>query len=148
VALDRRRAKGRANKGSFISVPHTILEHDNYASLSARAVKLLIDLFAQFRGSNNGDLAAAWKLMEKRGWRSKETLHRAKRELLDKARMQSVCGHLACNRRVRREAGHCTYTRCIGLLEAGKQPGSIIRAPYTDHIGPITVPIRVKTATY
>ena len=44
----------------------------------------MIDLFAQFKGSNNGDLAAAWKLMEKRGWRSKETLHRAKRELLEK----------------------------------------------------------------
>ncbi len=84
MAVNRRRAKGRANKGSFISVPHTILEHDNYASLSARAVKLLIDLFAQYRGSNNGDLAAAWKLMQKRGWRSKETLHRAKRELLEK----------------------------------------------------------------
>ncbi len=90
MALDRRRAKGRADSGSFVAVPHRILEHDNYASLSARAVKLLIDLFAQYRGSNNGDLAAAWKLMQKRGWRSKETLHRAKRELLQKGFIETT----------------------------------------------------------
>jgi hypothetical protein len=39
-------------------------------------------LAQQYRGDNNGDLSAAWKLMKPRGWRSEETLHRAKHELL------------------------------------------------------------------
>lgn len=52
--------------------------------LSARGVKLLLDLFGQFDGRNNGDLTAAWSIMSKRGWRSKETLYRALGELLDR----------------------------------------------------------------
>lgn len=54
----------------------------NYRELSAHAVKLLNDLGLQFRGANNGDLSAAWKLMQPRGWRSRDTLGRALAELL------------------------------------------------------------------
>ncbi len=34
---------------------------------------------------NNGDFSAAWRLMEKRGWRSRDTLGRALNELADKS---------------------------------------------------------------
>jgi hypothetical protein len=44
---------------------------------------LLFDLLAQYRGNNNGDLCAAWKLMQPRGWKSEETLHKAKLQLLE-----------------------------------------------------------------
>ena len=44
---------------------------------------LLWDLAAQYRGDNNGDLCAAWKLMHLRGWKSEETLSKAKRKLLE-----------------------------------------------------------------
>ena len=44
---------------------------------------LLFDLAAQYRGDNNGDLCAAWKLMHPRGWKSEETLCKAKRDLLE-----------------------------------------------------------------
>jgi hypothetical protein len=54
----------------------------NYRALSAHAVKLLNDLGLQFRGANNGDLSAAWKIMQLRGWRSRDTLGRALAELL------------------------------------------------------------------
>jgi len=63
-------------------MPHAVLEHDNFAALSPFAVKLLCDLLAQYRGSNNGDLQATFKLMRRRGWRSKTTLHKAIRELV------------------------------------------------------------------
>jgi hypothetical protein len=42
---------------------------------------LLLDLLAQFNGYNNGDLCAAWRLMKRRGWRSKDSLWKALGEL-------------------------------------------------------------------
>lgn len=45
-------------------------------------MKLLLDIAAQYRGDNNGDLCAAWKVMQKRGWRSEDTLNKAKKELV------------------------------------------------------------------
>lgn len=77
--------KGAAKKrdgGRFLALPWDVLESRAYLVLSPYAVKLLIDLAAQYRGNNNGDLGMAWKIMRPRGWRSEETLHKAKRELL------------------------------------------------------------------
>lgn len=80
---NRFRNKGRMESGSFVIVPHAVLEHPNYTNLSARAVKLLMDLYAQYRGNNNGDLCAAFTLMKHRGWKSKDQLQKAKGELLE-----------------------------------------------------------------
>ena len=79
----RARAKGRRDSGSFIAVPKIILEGDEYASLTAKAVKLLLDVFGQYNGRNNGDLACTWLVMRQRGWRSRDTLGRALKELLE-----------------------------------------------------------------
>ena len=70
VARDRIKAKGRRDLGSFFALPHAVLEHENYTRSSPKAVKLLIDLGAQYKGNNNGDLCAAWSLMTARGWNS------------------------------------------------------------------------------
>ena len=64
-------------------MPHRVLESEPYTRLSGKGVKLLVDLFAQFRGGNNGDLGMAWTVMRKRGWRSRDTLDRACKELVD-----------------------------------------------------------------
>jgi hypothetical protein len=50
--------------------------------LSANSVKLLIDLMGQYNGYNNGDLCLVWTQMEPRGWKSKETLYKARDELI------------------------------------------------------------------
>jgi len=63
---------------------HDIMKDENFFNLSAHSTKLLIDLISQFNGKNNGDLCAAWSLMEKRGWRSKGTLYRSIKELLNR----------------------------------------------------------------
>lgn len=84
MARARAKTKGRRQQGSFIALPHAILESVEYAALSAHAVKLLLDLFAQYRGDNNGDFSAAWKVMKSRGWTSKAMLYRALRELQNK----------------------------------------------------------------
>ena len=46
----RYRAKGRSDNGTFIALPHRLLECEPYTQLSGKGVKLLVDLFAQFHG--------------------------------------------------------------------------------------------------
>ena len=78
------RYKGNRSKreaGSFVSLPHNVIRSQNFVSLSAHAVKLLIDLLSQYKGNNNGDLCATWTLMQRRGWKSKDTLNKALKEL-------------------------------------------------------------------
>src|SRR5665647_1409235 len=76
-------AKEKRDGGAFLTVPATVLNGAAYIGLSAHARMLLFDLLAQYRGDNNGDLCAPWKLMRPRGWKSEQTLHYAKRELLE-----------------------------------------------------------------
>ena len=78
------RQKGRRSSDSFIRIPHHVVNHENFRTLSPRATKLLIDLLAQFRGYNNGDLAATLKMMQERGWNSSDQLNKAKNELVDR----------------------------------------------------------------
>ena len=84
MTRNRQKLKGRRNGSSFIMVPHRVLECTNYASLSPRAVKLLFDLYGQYKGSNNGDFTLAWSVMKEKGWNSKDQLNKARLELLEK----------------------------------------------------------------
>ena len=83
MARKRSRAKGRLEKGPFFVVPNAVVEHPKYARLKPRAVKLLIDVYSQYNGHNNGDFTAAFSVMRKRGWSSKDQLRKALLELLE-----------------------------------------------------------------
>lgn len=74
----------RRIKGKFLAIPETVYNHEDFKSLSKRAIKLLIDLLTQYNGCNNGDLCAAMKIMKKRGWTSNDQRNKALKELLDK----------------------------------------------------------------
>ena len=80
----RRLVKGRQTTNSFLGLPHHVLDHDNFRTLSPKATKLLIDIAAQYRGNNNGDLSATLSLMRDRGWNSSDQLDKAKKELVGK----------------------------------------------------------------
>ena len=80
----RRLVKGRQTTNSFLGLPHHVLDHDNFRTLSPKATKLLIDIAAQYRGNNNGDLSATLSLMRDRGWNSSDQLEKAKKELIEK----------------------------------------------------------------
>ena len=69
--------------GGFCGIPRVVWKHPDFFSLSGSAVKLLVDLCGQFRGKNNGDLTVAWNVLNKRGWKSKTTITRAVKELID-----------------------------------------------------------------
>lgn len=78
----RSRATGRRESGTFFGLPHAVMASESYRALSAHAVKLLCDLGSQYHGFNNGDLSATWKVMQPLGWKSRDTLERAKKELV------------------------------------------------------------------
>ena len=80
----RRRIKGRQTTSSFLQLPHHVLDHEVFKTLSKRATKLVIDIASQYRGHNNGDLCAPFSLMRKRGWNSSDQLEKAKKELIEK----------------------------------------------------------------
>jgi len=73
--------KKNKNIESFLSLPHILLNSVAYSKLSAHAVKLLIDISAEFRGVNNGDLSATFNSLKKKNWHSKGTLNKAIKEL-------------------------------------------------------------------
>ena len=76
------RVRKRAKQGQFVALPHVVLESPSYLNIGSSAKALLIDLAHQYNGRNNGDLTAAFGHMKKRGWRSKQTLAKALRELI------------------------------------------------------------------
>jgi hypothetical protein len=76
-------AAEKRDRGAFRQIPLSVLEGRAFLDCSPYAAKLLLDLLTQYRGQNNGDLTAAWKVMKPRGWRSEATLHKAKQELLE-----------------------------------------------------------------
>jgi hypothetical protein len=75
-------AKGRRESGAFAAIPHDVIHSANWRRASGNAIKLAIDLLAQFNGANNGDLSAPFSAMQKRGWKSSGTLKRAELEAL------------------------------------------------------------------
>jgi hypothetical protein len=77
-------AKEKRDGGAFITLPLCVLNGSAYLGVSAHARMLLFDLVAQYRGDNNGDLCASYKsVMKPRGWKSENTLHKAKLELIE-----------------------------------------------------------------
>jgi hypothetical protein len=81
--LSRQKHKGRKETGTFLRIPTAVLTSPNCCALSMKAKALLLDIGARFNGFNNGDLAAPYSWMKLRGWKSKDTLHRALKELLE-----------------------------------------------------------------
>ena len=79
----RRRHKNRNPKGRFIQIPYAVLDDEAYISLGPSAKWLLTDLLRQYNGSNNGSMSTAFKLLKKRGWKSKDTLDKARLSLLE-----------------------------------------------------------------
>lgn len=76
-------AKDKRFSGGHIALPWAVLDSRAYKELPTYAVKLMLDLARQYRGHNNGDLCAAWKIMQPMGWKSEDTLHKAKQALLN-----------------------------------------------------------------
>lgn len=80
----RDKIKSKWGGGAFHALPRDFVKSSVVMSLGPYASKLFLDLVAQYSGFNNGDLTIAWRVMKKRGWRSKATLEKATAELIGK----------------------------------------------------------------
>lgn len=79
----RQTGKGASGEGHRLQVPAAVLNSPNYRALSHKAKALILDMGARYNGYNNGNLALPWSWMKVQGWKSKDTLQRAIKELLD-----------------------------------------------------------------
>jgi hypothetical protein len=69
---------------SFAGIPRVVMDSDDFKGLHGNAVKLLLALAYQYRGHNNGDLTAAFSIMqEKFGFTARGVVKRAVKQLLD-----------------------------------------------------------------
>lgn len=66
-----------------MAIPIQVLTSENYTTLNGWDTKLLVDIYVQYDGKNNGDLCAAWSVLSKRGWNSPATLNRSISKLLN-----------------------------------------------------------------
>lgn len=97
------RYKGSRYSEPFVGIVRSVFDSPAFTALSPHACKLLLELAAQYRGDNNGNLTVAWSVVSKRGWRSRTTLWRCKAELIEagfvyvtrKGHMPSTCELLA-----------------------------------------------------
>lgn len=76
----------------FAGIPHRIIEHKDYASLSGNAVRLLVWFAYQYNGRNNGKLTAIFNQLEEKGFNSKTTLASAVKELRQKGFIELTRG--------------------------------------------------------
>jgi len=81
---DRIKATGRREKHAFVGIPKACMNHENYIVLTMPAKILLHEFCYQYNGFNNGDLCAAFSVLNKRGWKSKGTVNRALKELKER----------------------------------------------------------------
>lgn len=67
----------------FVAMPKAIVLSSEWQGMAPSAMRLALDLMAQYTGKNNGRLCPAFIVMQRQGWRSETTLIKAKRALLE-----------------------------------------------------------------
>ena len=88
--MTSKRTVGRRIAGGFIALPNAIFRTPEFAALSGRAVKLVIEMALQFNGSNNGDLSITRVVMANRGFKSADQLVKARDELIQTGWIQQT----------------------------------------------------------
>lgn len=83
IAKAQRKSFGDRDGGGFIALPWQVVDSAAYQGLSHPARSLLIEIDRQYVRDNNGRLLASFNHMKTRGWKSSDTLDRAKKELLN-----------------------------------------------------------------
>ena len=74
--------KQKRDGRQFITIPFVVLDRPSFYALSSSGNKLLLDIIRQYNGYNNGYLCCCFSIMQKCGWKSKETLQKAKTDLI------------------------------------------------------------------
>lgn len=69
--------------GTFVALPHAVIDSQAFRDLSAHARAFLIDVARQFNGFNNGSLLCSRAHMAPLGWKSNDMLTKCTKELLE-----------------------------------------------------------------
>lgn len=124
------KSKGRRESGGFVLLPHALLNHPDFISLTPTGLRVLLWLAKHFNGRNNGDLSVTAGQVKTFGIGSSASLSRALAELQEKR-------WIVCTRtgRFMKPGGRCSL---YGLtwLPIDDCPGKDLEHP------PTTAPIR------
>ncbi len=114
--------------GTFVALPHAVIDSKAYRGLSVHARAFLIDVARQFSGFNNGSLLASRAQMAPLGWKSNDMLTKCTKELIEaKLLHMTVMG-----RRPNRAAWFAVTWQKLDKLD-GYDPGaaeSFVRGAY------------------
>jgi len=83
-----------------MALPYSMINHPNFQKLKPVAIKMLLALFAQYNGENNGDFCASTKYLWQRGWNSNQQMKKGLDLLLEQGWIEMTRqGHLpnVCN---------------------------------------------------
>lgn len=78
----KRRQNADRDGGTFIGLPHAVLQSPAFLGLSYVARSLLLEVALQYHGDDNGRLLLSRKHLATRGWKSADFIQRGKNELL------------------------------------------------------------------
>jgi hypothetical protein len=76
------KSKARKGSGGFITIPHVVLDSESYCMLSGNALKVLMAIYHQYKGGNNGDLCAPFSYAKKYRIASETTWYKSIKELI------------------------------------------------------------------
>ena len=79
------KSKNRRESGTFIVLPHALIDHPDFASLTPTALKVLLWLARRYNGHNNGDLSVTASQIKTFGVGSTASLSKALKELQAKS---------------------------------------------------------------
>lgn len=68
-----RRDSDWGGRGAYM-IPRLLGEHPDFTTMTGSELRVFMLLLSQYRGNNNGDLAATHSMMEERGGMAKATL--------------------------------------------------------------------------
>lgn len=79
----RKRKQRDCDGIKFTRLPHVVQDSPAFIALGFASRALLLDIARQYSGMNNGKLVICDKALKPRGWNSKDTIYRARSELLE-----------------------------------------------------------------
>jgi len=84
MSSSKQKRPKEAISGQYSAIPHSVLDSAAFKNLGHTAKALLFELMRQHTGRNNGhlQLSIAW-LINKRGWKSRAVIQKAKCQLID-----------------------------------------------------------------
>ncbi|PKG49284.1 MULTISPECIES: MarR family transcriptional regulator [Halomonadaceae] len=82
--MGKKKRDAETVQGGFFALPSLLMEHREFRELTPSALKVLMVLISQYKGSNNGDLAATHSMMKDWGGMAEGTLGKSLRELQER----------------------------------------------------------------